>query len=191
MDVDAQMGAVERDAVEHRLQRFRRRRQPVAEGIRRALEDQRKPGRALVEIVAGLARWRAPDRDRRRAARRPTAGRAARRGSSCASGRAASSGSMAMPSSVRETSVVVDRPPRLCAFSTSASHCSRSAAGNSTPSSAFCRTHPLPCNRPAAAQPGTLRRAGAMPQSEMPTARQCRPAAQLALCHCDAATAQL
>ena len=113
MDVDAQMRAVELDAVEHGLQRFRRRRQTVAEGIGRAFEDQREPGRALLEIVPGL----------RVGARRigivgalhddpRLVGPAARQQRARPASRGIS-GSMAMPSSVRDTSVRrrMDAPP--------------------------------------------------------------------------------
>ena len=60
---------IEMDAVEHaRERRPRSRGEPVAVGADRAGEDEREPGRAVLEIVQRLRHWRRPDRDGRRAA---------------------------------------------------------------------------------------------------------------------------
>jgi len=55
MGVDPEIGAVERNPVEHCRQRLGAGRQAVAEGIRRAFEDQRQSAGPLGDILADLA----------------------------------------------------------------------------------------------------------------------------------------
>ena len=54
MHVEPDVDAVERDVVQRDRQRFRLCRQPIAECVRRALENQRQAGRALVDVVERL-----------------------------------------------------------------------------------------------------------------------------------------
>ena len=54
MGVDSKMGVIERDAIEHRFQRFGRGGQSVAEGVRRSFENERKAGGSLGQIFASL-----------------------------------------------------------------------------------------------------------------------------------------
>ncbi len=54
MDVDADMGLVQLHAIEDGLQRLRRVGKSVAERIRRALEDQRNAGGAVLDILQRL-----------------------------------------------------------------------------------------------------------------------------------------